>query len=78
MVDISVDMMGRDSGRAAQFPARGGPGQRRPFIQVIVRPEIYEAGEDIGQIDLGIDAVEFAGLYQGSGARRIARMPPYL
>ena len=57
MVDISVDTMDRVSGGAAQFLARGGPGPWHKFIQAIVRPEIDEAGDRVGQIGLGVDAV---------------------
>jgi hypothetical protein len=62
VVDISVDTIGAQSGRAAQFLACGGPGPWHQFIQAIVRPEIDEAGDHVGQIGLGVDAVEFAGL----------------
>jgi hypothetical protein len=29
------------------------------LVEAIVRPEVYEVGENIGQIGLGVDAVEF-------------------
>ena len=42
--------------------ARGSPSPRQEFVAAIVRPEIDEADENIGQIGLGLDAVQFTGL----------------
>jgi hypothetical protein len=53
-----------DSGGARLLLARGGPSSRQEFVAAIVRPEIDEADENIGQIGLGLDAVQFTGLYQ--------------
>ena len=51
--------------------ARGSPSSRQEFVAAIVRPEIDEADENIGQIGLGLDAVQFTGLYQRSQDRPI-------
>ena len=44
--------------------ARGCPGPWKELVEAIVRPEIDEADENIGKIGLGLDVVQFAGLYQ--------------
>ena len=46
--------------------ATRSPCPRQEFVQAIVRPEIDEAGEHVGELGLGVDAVEFAGLDQRS------------
>jgi hypothetical protein len=38
--------------------------QVKELVEAIVRPEIDEADENIGKIGLGLDVVQFAGLYQ--------------
>jgi hypothetical protein len=48
-----------DSGGALLLLVRGGPSPRKELVQAIVGPEIDEAGEDIGEPGLGIDATEF-------------------
>jgi hypothetical protein len=58
-----------DSGGALLLLARGSPSPRQEFVAAIVRPEIDEADENIGQIGLGLDAVQFTGLYQRSQDR---------
>ena len=60
-----------DSGGALLLLARGSPSSRQEFVAAIVRPEIDEADENIGQIGLGLDAVQFTGLYQRSQDRPI-------
>ena len=62
---------GNDSGGALLLLARGSPSPRQEFVAAIVRPEIDEADENIGQIGLGLDAVQFTGLYQRSQDRPI-------
>jgi len=42
--------------------ARGSPSPRQEFVAAIVRPEIDEADENIGQIGLRLDTVQFTGL----------------
>ena len=61
-----------DSGGALLLLARGSPSPRQEFVAAIVRPEIDEADENIGQIGLGLDAVQFTGLYQRYGLQ----LPP--
>ena len=60
-----------DSGGALLLLACGSPSPRQEFVAAIVRPEIDEADENIGQIGLGLDAVQFTGLYQRSQDRPI-------
>ena len=51
--------------QAARFCcSRWQPSSRQEFVAAIVRPEIDEADENIGQIGLGLDAVQFTGLHQ--------------
>jgi len=52
------------SGGALLLLARGRLGPWKEFVEAIVRPEIDEADENIGKIGLGLDVVQFAGLYQ--------------
>ena len=52
------------SGGALLLLARGCPGPWKELVEAIVRPEIDEADENIGKIGLGLDVVQFAGLYQ--------------
>ena len=40
----------------------GGPVPRKQFVEAIDRVTLDEAGEDVGEIGLRIEAVEFAGL----------------
>ena len=58
-----------DLGGALLLPACGSPSPRQEFVQAIVRPKVDEADENIGQIGLGLDAVQFTGLYQRSQDR---------
>jgi hypothetical protein len=44
--------------------ARRCPGPWEELVEAIVRPEIDEADENIGKVGLGLDVVQFAGLYQ--------------
>ena len=44
--------------------AAGSPGPWEEFVEAVVRPEIDETGEDIGEIGLALDAVKFATLDQ--------------
>ena len=60
-----------DSGGALLLLARGSPSPWQKFVAAIVRPETDEADENIGQIGLGLDAVQFPGLYQRSQDRPI-------
>ena len=46
-----------DSGGALLLPAPGDPSPRQKFVEPIVRPEIDQAGEDIGEPGLRLDAV---------------------
>ncbi len=57
---------GERLGGALLLLARGSPSPRQEFVAAIVWPEIDEADENIGQIGLGLDAVQFTGLYQRS------------
>ncbi len=51
-----------DSGCALLLVARGGPSPGNEFVQAIVRPKVDEADENIGEIGLGLYAVQFASL----------------
>ena len=62
---------GEQFGGSLLLLARGSPSPRQEFVAPIVRPEIDEADENIGQIGLGLDAVQFTGLYQRSQDRPI-------
>jgi hypothetical protein len=44
----------------------GGPGPREQLIETVDRIAGDESGEDVGEIGLGIDAVEFAGFDERS------------
>jgi len=46
-----------DSGGALLLPARGDPSPRQKFVEPIVGPEIDQAGEDIGEPGVRLDAV---------------------
>ena len=52
------------SGGALLVLVRGCPGPWKELVEAIVRPEIDEADENIGKIGLGLDVIQFAGLYQ--------------
>ena len=70
-----ISLQGCEAGerlrRRAALLACGSPSPRQEFVAAIVRPEIDEADENIGQIGLGLDAVQFTGLYQRSQDRPI-------
>jgi hypothetical protein len=51
-----------DSGCALLLLARGAPSPGKEFVQAIVRPKVDEADENIGEIGLGLYAVQFASL----------------
>jgi hypothetical protein len=40
----------------------GGPVPREEFVETIDGVSFDEAGEDVGEVSFGVDAVEFAGL----------------
>ena len=44
------------------LPARGGPSPGKQLVEAIVRPEIDQADENIGEPGLRLDVVQFAGL----------------
>jgi hypothetical protein len=46
-----------DSGGALLLPTRDDPSPRQKFVEPIVGPEIDQAGEDIGEPGLRLDAV---------------------
>jgi hypothetical protein len=45
--------------------AWGGPAPWQELVEATIRPEIDKADEDIGEVGLGLDTVELAGLDQG-------------
>ena len=45
----------RNSSSALLWLARGGPGPGQELVEAIVRPEIDQAGEDIGEPSLRVD-----------------------
>ncbi len=51
-----------------QAVVRRGPVPGEEVVEAGVWPEIDEAGENVGQVRVGIDAVELAGLDQRSDA----------
>ena len=55
-----------DSGGALLLLAHGGPSPGKELVQAIVRPKIDEADENVGEIGLGLYAVQFASLDQRS------------
>ena len=54
------------SGGALLLLAHGGPSPGKELVQAIVRPKIDEADENVGEIGLGLYAVQFASLDQRS------------
>jgi hypothetical protein len=52
------------SGGALLLLARGGPSPGKELVQAIVRPKVDEADENVGEIGLGLYAVQFVGLDQ--------------
>jgi hypothetical protein len=52
---------------------RGGPGPGHKLIQTRDGPEIEELREDIGEVGLGIDAVQFAGFDERGDAGPVLR-----
>jgi hypothetical protein len=53
-----------DSGGALLLLAHGGPSPGKELVQAIVRPKVDEADENVGEIGLGLYAVQFASLDQ--------------
>ena len=66
----SISFQGCEAGerfkRRAAVARAWQPKFAEEFVAAIVWPEIDEADENIGQIGLGLDAVQFTGLYQRS------------
>jgi hypothetical protein len=56
--------LGDGSGGALQLIACGGPGPGEKFVETAHRPEVDEPEENIGEIGLRVDALEFAGFDQ--------------
>jgi hypothetical protein len=46
---------------------------RHQFVDAFLRPTIHEACQQLGEIDLRIDAIQFAGLDLRSQARPVFR-----
>ncbi|MGY3619234.1 transposase-like protein [Bradyrhizobium sp. USDA 10063] len=59
------------SGEVCRVPF--GPRPRHEFIQAGSRPEIDKLGENVGQVGLGLDTAELAGLNQRSDAGPVLR-----
>ena len=55
-----------DSSSAPLLLARSGPGPWHELVEAIVRPEINQASEAIGEPGLGIDITQFGGLDERS------------
>ena len=64
-------MGGTDSGGALIRLTGLGPGPRQKLVEAVVRPEVDEAGEDIGEVGLRVDVLELAGFDQRSNASPI-------
>ena len=52
------------SGGALNLLTSLGPLPRHQLVEAIIRPEIDKAGEHVGDVSLGVDAAQFAGLDQ--------------
>src|ERR1700686_5270741 len=55
---------GDGSGSAFLLRSRCSPGPGHEFVDAIIRPAVYELGEDVCEISLRIDAVQFCRLDQ--------------
>ena len=50
------------------WPASIGPCPRQELVETVIRPQIDEAGENIGEVGLRVDALELARFNQRSDA----------
>ena len=70
-LDFSGRMIGGDSRGALHCPAFRGPRPRQELVEAVVRPEIDEAGENIGEVGLRVDTLELARFNQRGNASPI-------